>query len=153
MEENKTVEPKTKKAPKAKAEAPVETKAPSQDELLEKVAALEAKVAAGEEAALKRVCNAMGIEPNKVTEVESQLDVRMIRMFVNVPVNINGKIYQGHVDVPAHVAEVIDENLGKRRQRLISEAIGKNYMVQQAIDGGTRAVLVGQTSPDGDRIA
>lgn len=141
---------KKKKAPSAK-----------QDALLKRVAELEAKLKAAdadkakqEEAALERVCKAMKIDPNAVKATETKgPDQRVIRLFVNHPVRINDRVYHGHVEVPYAIFEVIAQALGARRQRILGELTGHNYILQEIDGGGWAPRLVGRIGLDGEAVS
>lgn len=101
-------------------------------ELKEKIANLEEKVKAGEDAALERVCKALKIEPEEVEaeEAKPRKPQKMVRMYVPHEVNINLKAYKGNVEVPSDVAEVLHQAIGARRSRLLKELTGKDYMIE-----------------------
>lgn len=147
--EDQTTEKKTP-APKkaAKPKAPATSAA-----VLAKIAELEAKVAAGEEAALQRVCKAMGIDPKAIEAAKPAKPEPQITCFVGTPVHINGNQYLGKVTVPYGVFEMLQEMLGKRRQRLLRELTGNNYILKELQSGGMAPVLVGQVDEVGDKIS
>lgn len=145
---DQTAAPAKKKPAKAKAASPKEGIAEAQARIKE----LEARVAAGEEAALARVCKALNIDPATVNATKDAEPEQMIRCFVSNPIHINGKAYSGDVTVPYGVFEMLQEMLGKRRQRLLRELTGNNYMLTELQGGGMTPVLVGKVDATGERI-
>lgn len=122
-------------------------------ELEAKLAAQEAKLAAGEEAALARVCKAMDLEPSEVKSKEDAKPVKedMVRCFVHYPVRINSNVYVGHVTVPYSTFRVIQQALGDRRQRLLRELTGSNYILRELETGGYAPHKVGEVGMEGER--
>lgn len=128
---------------------------PSREDLQAKIKELEAKVAAGEEAAMKRVCKALDINPDtiKPTNVTTKAAEPIISCYVPTPVRVNMNVYHGKVEVPASTFQVIQQALGDRRMRLLKELTGNKYVLQELVTGGYAPRLVEQYNAEGDRIA
>lgn len=126
-----------------------------QKDLHARIQELEAKILAGEQAALERVCKAMGVSTTEVTakEAAAPKPERMIRLFVHYPVNVNGRVYKGDVTVPYPTFQVISQALGDRRTRLLRELTGNNYMLKELEAGVWAPTLVGKIDETGERIA
>jgi hypothetical protein len=124
----------------AQAAAPApDTLAELQEKLAQALAeneALKAKVVAGEEGALNRVAAALGTSSAKVVAAETAKKPEpMIPMFVSQEMNINGRIYRGHVTVPLSVAGVIRSHIGNRQQRILKELTTDKFQLA-ALNGG-----------------
>lgn len=130
------------------------SKEKTKTELQTELDAANAKVAEGEEAALKRVCEALKIDP-KDLEAKDVVPVKedQIQCFVSYPVNINGTVYRGKVTVSKSTFEVLQQAMGDRKMRLLRETVGSNYQLQAILEGGFAPKLVGQYDSSGERIA
>ncbi len=122
-----------------------------QSALEARIKELEAKVADGEEGALKRVCSAMGLDVPEVKAKEPK-DEMMIRVDVTYPININGRIYRGIETVPYPVFQMISEMLGKRKMRILGELTGNNYILRDIQGGGQAPHIVGAVGLDGEAV-
>lgn len=146
---------------KTESEAPEVAQAEPQAESQElsalgaRIKELEAKIAGGEEAALKRVCLALNVRPEEVSarEAANPRAGMRVRCFVHFPVRINMHVYQGDVTVPYDVFQVIQQALGDRRMRLLSELTGNNYILKELAGGGFAPQLVGKINDAGEKIA
>lgn len=139
-----------------KAKAAKESNSDRSEDLKKRIAELEAKVAAGEEAALERVCKAMGTTSKEIkeTEVTEKEPEPIIECWVPTPVRVNMTIYQGKVQVPKSTFHVIQQALGDRRMRLLRELTGNNYILEELIGGqGFAPRLVGKVDITGEKIA
>lgn len=122
-----------------------------------RIAELEAKLRDSEEKALKRVCTALGVDPDEVKTAETRKPTKpiskaAIRMWVANEVNVNGIKYVGDVTVPLDTARVIMQAIGDRRQRILRELTGNNYILQELQGGGFAPKLVGQVDAQGEII-
>jgi hypothetical protein len=122
------------------------------DQYEKEIEELKAKVMAGENAALDRVCKAMNIDPESLKTQEPKKE-DIIRLDVNHPVYINGKEFFGTVEVPKSVAEVIQQALGDRRSRILRELTGTNYKIESIAGGGFAGRKVGEIGMDGETIS
>lgn len=130
-----------------------EVETPEGQSMQDRIKELEAKIAAGEEAALARVCKALGVEPEDIEKAEApKAPKKMIRMFVRNPVNVNGTVYQGDVTVAIDTARVLQQAVGDRQNRLIREMTGNNYILEELQGGGFSPRLVGKIDETGERI-
>lgn len=116
-----------------------------------KIKELEAKVAQGEEGALARVCAAMDLEVPEVKAKEPKKEM-MIRVDVTYPVNINGRRYLGIEEVPYSVFQVISQALGDRKQRILRELTGNNYILRDIQGGGQAPQIVGAIGMNGEPV-
>jgi hypothetical protein len=108
--------------------------------------ALRIKVVAGEEAALARVSKALGVDAEGVKLREAANAAKApeeeVKMFVQTPVRINGRVYHGHVQCALSVARVLHQAVGDRRQRIMNELTHNKYQLRELMGGGYAPVLV-----------
>ena len=114
----------------------------------------EARLAEGEEGAMKRVCAALDIDVKDVApkDVKKKEPEMIVECFVNTPVRINQTIYQGLVKVPHSVFCVLSQAMGDRRMRILRELTGNNYLIQELAGGGRVAKVVGTVGLNGERV-
>ncbi len=106
------------------------------EELQEEIKALKAKVAAGEEAALKRVCEALNVSKEEVekaelTGISEKPAEAIIRCFVATPVRA----------------------IGDRRMRLLRELTSSKYVLDELCGPAGAPRLVERLDASGERIA
>lgn len=130
--------------------------AESPEALKARIAELEAKLAEGDEAALKRVAKAAGIDAQEVLDHEDRARTPK-EALVEVDlgpheVNVNGRIFRGKVEVPHSVAQVLNQAVGDKRMRHLRELVGKDYLVE-SLNGVHVSRVIGQINEHGERIA
>lgn len=131
-----------------------EVKEATNEDLQARIKELEAKNREGEEAVLERVCKAMGVGAAEVKAKEAaKPDERIIELFVHYPVNVNGTVYQGKVRVSYDTFRVISQSLGNRKDRILKELTGNNYVLQEIQGVGYAPKLVSTINDAGERIA
>ncbi len=128
------------------------------EELQEEIKALKAKVAAGEEAALKRVCEALNVSKEEVekaelTGISEKPAEAIIRCFVATPVRVNMTVYHGWVDVAKSTFGVIQQAIGDRRMRLLRELTSSKYVLDELCGPAGAPRLVERLDASGERIA
>ena len=115
----------------------------------EREAQVKALTVEAEEHALARVCAAMGIDPKRLKEKESEKPKQMIEMHVQTEVLVNGKRYVGRVVVDYELSKVLGQAIGDRRMRLLRELTGSKYIIDELSNGTPAPRLVEQTTEDG----
>lgn len=117
---------------------------------------LKAKVAAGDEESLKRVCKAMNVSYDEVVEKEVASKGReedLIEFDIGRHrVNINGTIYTGKIRCAASVKEVIDQAVGDTRMRHMREKFGNDYQIAAVAGTVTAPKIVGRVNEHGEQL-
>jgi hypothetical protein len=124
-------------------------------ELEDKLKAAEAKVLAGEEGAMQRVCSALDIDPKKMelTDVVKKEPEMMVECYVPFHIRINQTVYLGKCKVPYSVFGVLSQAIGDYRNRLIRELTGDINVIEALSNGGFASKVVGKFDGSGARIA
>lgn len=130
-----------------------EPKVVSEEELLSRIKELEAKVAEGEEGAMKRVCKALKIDEEEVIAEEAKKPEDIIRFHCPYPVGINGREYFGLVEAPLSIYRSIQHTLSVRRQRILNETIGNDHLIKEINGGGFKAEVVSRINDIGEKVS
>ena len=99
-----------------------------------------------EEAALARVCKALGVDPNKVKESEENLDVSAEMMNYDLgksEVHINGKRFTGKGSATRGEVEVITHAANARRMRLLNEQVGPDSIDEVTSSSASSSAYLG----------
>lgn len=112
---------------------------------------LRAQIRAEErEKAMADALQQLGIDPDKVSKESDEAKAH--REFINEPmffelgpviVNLNGVEYTGSGQAPRHIVECLMETASKRQNRILREALGNSYRVEQVSGGAISSRLVG----------
>lgn len=108
-----------------------------------------------EERALKRFCEASGVDYAEVIAKEKKIRDRkriQLDMKANI-VHINGQPYgPGVIVVDEDLADQLRHMVGAKIARYLNEKIGKNYEVIQTVTGGIGSRLIGIEPEGGENV-
>lgn len=124
-----------------------------------RIKALEAENAAlkkkADEAGFDRVARALGHDPAEIRALEkSKADNEELMEYDIGPtvVHINGLPYSGKGEAPRGMAEMIVSMASARRQRLLKEQIGHEYILKELSHGVYTAKVVKRLNDIGEQI-
>lgn len=146
-----------KKVEEVKEQAqPVEQISQDHEALKKELEELKAKVAAGEEESLKRVCKAMNVSYEDVAkneEIAKSREEDLIEFDIGRHrVNINGKVFTGKCRCSASVKEVIDQAVGDTRMRHMREKFGNDYEINAVAGMASAPRIVGRVNEHGEML-
>lgn len=125
---------------------------PTTEALQNRIKELEAKLAAGEEAALKRVCKALDVDPASLRDPAPEQEEVMISCHVPFAVNVNGMKYVGKCVVKKSTFHVIQQAIGDRYMRRLRELTGTDYVLKELGTGSFVPHVVGKVDQTGERV-
>lgn len=99
-----------------------------------------------EEAALKRVCAAMGVSYDDVLEqekVKTQVDEIVEVDMGPFVVEVNGMPYRGRCKVTRGLAETLQHAAASKQMRILREQIGLKHEVIMMAQGGISSRVIG----------
>lgn len=101
--------------------------------------------------ALDQLCARLGIDPSELDKNEKNQDsdeeLTVVDLGTQV-IHINGRDYSGEVVVPYKVAEVLLQNAGNKKMRLLREYIRHDWLIEALASGGYSRKLIGTEQGD-----
>lgn len=117
------------------------------------LADLKAKLAEGDEAALRRVSKSLGVDADEVLKKETTAVDTLVEIDLGVhQVYLNGTTYYGKRTVSLATARVIQQAIGDRRMRLLREKFGKDHLVEEVAGRGLTVREIGRVNEYGEKI-